>query len=240
MSPPAPGPFSGFPGMRAYTDQIAAVLKPAGAKPDKARAAALLAGRGFTRGSDGKWQLPGGKPWPVTILTQQSDPIAPVLARQMQAAGFDAVFSGAQDTAYFQALTSGAYGMAIYDHCGSLYDPWQTLEHFNSKYAAPAGKDVPGVRTLTRYANPEYDKLINAMEARQPSPGDAEYMALVKGATEILLRDVPQVALIEEVHAVTFNTTYWTGWPSAADPYISPYQAWEGFARVLDHLRPVK
>lgn len=238
--PPALGPFSDLPGVHAYSDQIDSILKSAGTKPDKTRAATLLTGRGFTRGSDGKWQLPGGKPWPVTILSQQSDPIAPVLARQLQAAGFDALFNGAQDSAYFQALTSGAYGMAIYDHCGSLYDPWQTLEHFHSKYAAPPGKNVASVRTLTRYANPDYDKLIDTMEARQPSSTDPAYMALVKQATEILLRDMPEVSLIGEAHAVTFNTTYWIGWPNAADPYIAPYQAWEGFARVLDHLKPAK
>ncbi len=238
--PPALGPFSAFAGMKAYTTQMAPVLAAAGTKPDRARAAALLTGRGFTRGADGKWQLPGGKPWPVTIMAQQTDPIAPVLARQLQTAGFDAIFNGVQDSAYFQALVKGAYGMAIYGHCGSLYDPWQTLEHFHSKYAAPPGKDVPGVRTVTRYANPEFDKLVDAMEARQPSPNDPAYMALTRQATEIVMRDVPQIALIDEEHAVTFNTTYWTGWPSAADPYVSPYQAWEGFARVIDRLRPAK
>ena len=34
------------------------------------------------------------------------------------------------------------------------------------------------------------------------------------------LRDVPQVSLTEEMHPITFNTTYWTGWPSAQDPYV--------------------
>jgi peptide/nickel transport system substrate-binding protein len=161
-----------------------------------------------------------------------------VLARQLQTAGFDAVFRPEQDSAYFEALVGGDYGTAIYDHCGSLYDPWQTLEHFHSKYAAAPGKKVPGVRAITRYANPEYDHLIDQMEARQPSPKDPAYMALVRQATEILLRDTPQVALTEEVHAVTFNTTYWTGWPSAADPYVAPYQPWEGFALVIQHLKP--
>ena len=239
-APVALGPFSSFPGVKNYLAQMDDILKPAGAKPDRAKAEKLLTAKGFSRGADGKWQLPGGKPWPVTILTPQGDPVGPVLARQLQAAGFDAVFRPAQDSAYFDALMSGDFGTAIYDHCGSLYDPWQTLEHFNGKYAAPVGKKVPGVRTITRYSNPEYDALINQMEARTPSARDADYMGLVRKATAILLRDVPQIALTEEVWAVTFNTTYWKGWPSAADPYISPYQAWEGFALVMQHLQPVQ
>jgi len=236
--PVAIGPFSSFAGMQAYTSQLDAILKPFAGRPDQTKAAKLLTDAGFVRGPNGKWALPGGKPWPVTIVTQQSDPTGPVLARQLQEAGFDAVFRPEQDTAYFNALVSGDFGTAIYDHCGSLYDPWQTLEHFNGKYAAPAGTKVQSVRTITRYANPAYDRLINQMEARQPSPGDPAYMALVRQATEILMRDTPQVALVEEFQTVTFNTTYWTGWPSAADPYVAPYQAWEGFALVVQHLKP--
>jgi peptide/nickel transport system substrate-binding protein len=168
--PTALGPFSSLTGMQAYTSQLDAISKPAAGKPDPAKAEKLLTGAGFVHGADGKWQLPGGKPWPVTILTQQSDPIGPVLARQLQAAGFDAVFRPEQDSAYFNALVAGEFGTAIYDHCGSLYDPWQTLEHFHSKYAAAPGKKVPGVRTITRYSNPDYDHLIDQMEARQPFP----------------------------------------------------------------------
>ena len=63
-------------------------------------------------------------------------------------------------------------------------------------------------------------------------------MALVRAAVAIVLRDVPQVSLTEEMHPITFNTTYWTGWPSAADPYVAPFQAWEGFALVVHRLKP--
>ena len=235
-APPALGPFASFEGVKAYTNPLQEILEPAG-KVDRAKAERLLTGKGFTKGADGKWQLPSGKPWPLTILTPQGDPIGPVLAKQLQAAGFETVFRAAQDTAYFEALSSGDYGTAIYDHCGSLYDPWQTLQHFHSKYAAKPDQKVASVRTVTRYANPELDQALNAMEARQPSAKDGAYMDLVRKATSIVMRDTPQVALVEEVHAVTFNTTYWTGWPSAQDPYVAPYQPWEGFALVIDHLK---
>jgi peptide/nickel transport system substrate-binding protein len=63
-------------------------------------------------------------------------------------------------------------------------------------------------------------------------------MALVKAATAIVMRDMPQVSLTEEMHVLTMNTTYWTGWPSAADPYVAPFPAWDGYALVIHHLRP--
>ena len=109
----------------------------------------------------------------MTILTQESDPIGPVLARQLQVAGVDAVFRPTQDTAYFDALTTGRYGMAIATDCGSLYDPWQTLEHVHSKYSGPPGAKLANVRAITRYANPEMDALL-----RDPSRQYAEFSAL--------------------------------------------------------------
>ncbi len=237
-APAVLAPFASYPGMQAYTRQIEAQVREAVGRADRARAERLLTAAGFTRGPDGKWRLPDGQPWQVTINTQQADPIGPVIARQLQAAGIDTVFRPMQDAQYFDALSSGSYSTAVFVHCGSLYDPWQTLEHFHSKYAPPAGQRAPNLRAITRYRNPELDALLNQMEARRPSPDDAEYMRIVRAAVAIVMRDMPQVSLTEEMHPITFNTTYWTGWPSAADPYVAPFQAWEGFALVVHRLRP--
>jgi peptide/nickel transport system substrate-binding protein len=148
------------------------------------------------------------------------------------------VFRPLQDAPYFDALASGNFSAAVFVHCGSLYDPWQTLEHFHSRYAPPAGTRAGSLRAITRYANPELDALLDRMEARAPSATDADYMALVRDATRIVLRDVPQVTLTEEVHPITFNSQHWVGWPSAADPYVAPFIPGEGFALVVHRLRP--
>ena len=112
------------------------------------------------------------------------------------------------------------------------------LEHFHGKYAAAPGQKGANPRAPTRYSNPELNALLDKMEARQPSAKDAEYVGLVKAATAIILRDLPQITLAEEVHALTFNTTYWTGFPSAKDPYVAPYLPWEGFNLVVSRLKP--
>lgn len=239
--PPTLLPFASYPGMGAYTDQLKDLVDAAKIEtPDPARTEALLTKAGFSKDASGKWQLPGNKPWPITILSQQGTPIAPVLTSQLTKAGFDAVFKADQDTAYFDGLSTGAFQAAVATECGSLYDPWQTLVHLHSKFAAAPGKKSVDIRAVTRYANPAMDELLNKMEARQPSAKDADYMALVRSATKILLDDMPQVTLVEEQHAITFNTTYWTGFPSAEDPYAAPFVAWNGFELVIDHLQPRK
>jgi peptide/nickel transport system substrate-binding protein len=237
--PPTVLPFASYPGMKAYTDQLNDLVAAAKiATPDPSRTEALLEKAGFSKNASGKWQLPGNKPWPITILSQQGTPIAPVLTNQLTKAGFDAVFKADQDTAYFDGLSTGSFQAAVATECGSLYDPWQTLVHLHSKYAAATGKKSIDIRAVTRYANPAIDDLLNKMEARQPSPEDADYMALVRQATKILIDDMPQVTLVEEQHAITFNTTNWTGFPSADDAYAAPFVAWNGFAIIVDRLKP--
>jgi peptide/nickel transport system substrate-binding protein len=87
--------------------------------------------------------------------------------------------------------------------------------------------------------NPEYDKLIDAMDAVPASTDpNSDYMKNAVAALDIALRDLPQIDLLEEYHVVTFNTAYWTGWPSAADPYVAPYTPWEAFNVVIHNLKP--
>ena len=236
-APAVMAPFASYDGVRVYTKQLDGEIAAAVGKPDASKAERILTQAGFKK-VGGKWQLPNGQPWQVTINTQQADPIGPVVTRQLEAIGVDAVFRPMQDAPYFDALAAGTYNAAVFVHCGSLYDPWQTLEHFHSKYAPDPGARAPNLRAITRYRNPELDALLDKMEARQPSANDPEYMALVRQAVAIVLRDAPQVSLTEEMHPITYNTTYWTGWPTAADPYVAPFQAWEGFALVIHRLKP--
>ena len=236
-APAVNAPFASYDGVRVYTKQLDGEIAAAVGKPEAARAERILTQAGFKK-VGGKWQLPNGQPWQVTINTQQADPIGPVVTRQLEAIGIDAVFRPMQDAPYFDSLAGGTYNAAVFVHCGSLYDPWQTLEHFHSKYAPDAGARAANLRAITRYRNPELDALLDKMEARQPSASDPEYMALVRQAIAIVLREAPQVSLTEEMHPITYNTTYWTGWPTAADPYVAPFQAWEGFALVIHRLKP--
>ena len=104
--------------------------------------------------------------------------------------------------------------------------------------SVPVGQKVGNVRSLTRYANKELDALLDQMEARVPSPTDAKYQELVRDATKIIIRDQPEITLAEEFHVITFNSTYWKGYPTAENPYVAPYLPWEGFNLIVHRLQP--
>jgi len=236
--PKASAPFSSYGTLKAYTAQMQDVIGAAAVdKQDLRKTETLLNAKGYKKGPDGKWRQPDGQPWSLTILTPPGDALGPVLARQLQAAGIDTVFRNMQDAAYWDAVSTGNFESAVSFHCGSLYDPWQTLEHMHTKYVAAPDAKQSNIRALTRYSNPELTALLNKMEASRPSPQDPEYMKLVKDATRIVLTELPQLTLAEEVQVVVFNSNYWTGYPSAQAPYIAAPLPWEGFNQVLMRLK---
>lgn len=237
--PKAVVPLSSYQGMLDYVDILSDRLDLASLDSrDLDAVASEMEGAGYTRNADGKWADADGNVLQLEMIVATGDPSGPILAEQLNTAGFDLILSVQQNNARTDAFMSGNYQIDVGPHCGSLYDPWQTLEHFHSKYSAEAGARVANPRAVTRYSNVALDALLDQMEAMQPSPEDAEYLDLVTQALDIYLADVPQVVFAEELHTLVFNSTYWQGWPSAENPYIAPYLPWEGFARVIHNLRP--
>jgi peptide/nickel transport system substrate-binding protein len=237
--PKAVLPFSSYAAVQQYVGPLKDLVERARLDHrDVQKTAEILTRKGYKKGADGRWARASGEKWPIAVVMEQGNPIGPVLTQQLQEAGFDASFQVLRGAAFTDAIVTGGFETALWVHCGSVDEPWQTLEHFHGKYAAPAGQKVTNLRAPTRYANREMDALLDQMEAMAPSPTDARYMDLVRRATELYLKDLPSIVLAEEFHVVTFNTTYWTGFPTADDPYVAPYVPWEGFNLIIHRLKP--
>ena len=166
--------------------------------------------------------------------------MGPIIVQQLQDAGFDARLEVMQNAAFVENARTGGFDLHLWVHCGSVYDPYQTLEHYHSSYAVPEGELVSSLRAYTRYANPELDAILDEMAGMVPSPDDSEYLELAGEALRIYLRDLPDITLGEERQVFVMNETYWTGWPSADNPYMHPPIPWEGYARVIHNLEPVQ
>lgn len=239
--PKAVMPLSSYSGMLEYVDKINDSVDLSKLDDqDVEKTAAIMTEAGYQKGSDGKWANKDGSPMPMELMVAQGDPIGPVLTQQLQSAGFDIVLRVQQLTSKNEANLAGNFELDVGPHCGALYDPWQTLQHYHSKYSASEGQSVGSPRTVTRYANPELDALLDKMEAMQPSPDNPEYMDLVRQAAEIFVNELPEISLAEELHTMVFNNTYWKGFPDAENPYVAPYLPWDGFALVIHNLEPTK
>ena len=72
------------------------------------------------------------------------------------------------------------------------------------------------------------------------SPDDARYVELSTMALDIYLRDMPESMMLEELHVVVMNNTYWTGWSSTEDPYVAPYPSWEAWNVIVHTIQPME
>jgi peptide/nickel transport system substrate-binding protein len=240
---PIVAPFSGYMAERWLPGRLQAVLdKYDRNKLDLGQVEKHMTAAGYAKNADGMWAK-GGQTIKVPVRGPQFfAPLAPPLAAQLRKAGFDAseIIEPAGSTAWNEDLATGKSDTIFFVHCGSLSEPFDTLKDLHSKFSRPVGEKCPSIIACTRYNNPEYDKLIDEMEGMVGSPDNERYMQLAEKALDIYLNDMPEIMLLEELHVVIFNNTYWTGWPSADNPYVAPYPPWEAWRVIIHTIKPTQ
>lgn len=233
-------PLSSFGGVQDYAlkvDDLVTASDIGTYNPKKL--SELMARAGFKKDGEGFWVDGSGKRVVMTITTTGGRrPLGPPLAQQLRAAGFDAIAKHDETDQIVNSIRDGSQTTWIDPHCGASREPFPTFSHFTSKFAAPIGQSTRYRWANSRYENPEYDAILNAMEAMSPSKDDPAYVELFRKAAAIWLADLPEIVLAEERHVWTFNTRCWVGWPSAEDPYIAPYDLWGAFLLAIVRLEP--
>ena len=242
---PIVAPFSAYMSKRWLTGKLKEVVdKHDRVTPSQAKVEEHMKAAGYQKNAQGLWEK-GGQTLKVPVRGSQFfAPVAPPVAAQLRKAGFDASeqIEPPGSTALTDDQLTGKTDTMFGVHCGSLSEPYETLKDLHSKNARPIGEKCPfGGALCSRYRNPEYDKLIDQMEAMPPGkPDDPTYVDLAAKALDIYLTDMPEIMLAEELHVVVFNETYWKGWPTAEDPYVAPYPPWEAWRLIIHRLQPVQ
>jgi peptide/nickel transport system substrate-binding protein len=196
--------------------------------PSQAKVDEFMGKAGYAKNAAGKWEK-GGVVLKVPVYGPSFfGPLAPPLTQQLKDAGFDAAQE--LDEKWDAKFTVGNHDTLFLVHCGSLSEPYDTLKDLHSKNSKPIGEAITNVIAGSRYVNPEMDALLDKMDKiPADQKQDSEYMDLATKAVDIYLRDIPEIMLTEELHVVTSNWTYWTGWMNKEDPYAAPYPCWEAF-----------
>jgi ABC-type transport system substrate-binding protein len=185
-------------------------------KFDLAESEKLMTEAGFTKNADGLWEKDGTTISAVINGFEgiHSD-IVPVLVEMLLTAGFDSSVNFGSDA--YQNMADGKAGLYMFGHGASLIDPYAALELYNSKFSSPIGSTAGG-NHFSRYENPEFDAIVDAMAPLQSD--DPEFTKLAVQAMEIYWRDVIDIPVIQWLHRIPYNQTYWTNWPTEANPSI--------------------
>ncbi len=172
--------------------------------------AKLMQEAGFTLNKDKLWEK-GGKTVNAVIDGFEGihSDIVPVLVEMLKKAGFDASVNFGTDA--FQNMADGKPGLYMFGHGASLLDPYAAFELYHSRFAAPVGTTA-GSNRFSRYKNADYDKIVDAMAPL--SADDPKFTDLAIQALEIYWRDVIDVPVIQWLHRIPYNQTYWTNWPT--------------------------
>ncbi len=154
-----------------------------------------------------------------------------VVSDQLRAAGFQVDVTPLTGGVLTDTVRRGDYDVVLNAFCPGYIA--ENLELFHTKNFVPLGQPAPWFeRNSFRYTNPELDGIVDQM--LQTAPSDVNTMkGLYHDALAIWLRDLPVVPLTQAPALVPFNSTYWTGWPTADNAWNMPVSWWATFNLVI-------
>ncbi|MYE79868.1 MAG: ABC transporter substrate-binding protein [Chloroflexi bacterium] len=215
-------------------------------KYDTETAEKLLMNAGLSRGGDGMWMTPDGEPW---VLDLQSDPSENDAYRMGQAAfdmwtdfGIEVNFSTLDRNTWNQNHYVGSYEVSTPWTSFALAsgDMWPNIRGRHSRYYAPVGEDYRplGGDGVRRLRDDTMDELIDAMESVNPVSQEAENIDLGIQFLQNWVENMFDITCIAFKKFVTWDETYWTGFPTAENPNYQPLYWFQGGKYAIQNLLP--
>lgn len=210
-------------------------------KQDKEAAAELLTRAGFTKQGN-RWMKPDGTPFSFRVQVEGDNiptlaRAGTVIAQQWQEAGIDAKVVVAGPT-HGQLMGSGDFDTAIFwtiETWGGHPDLSFFLESFHSDYIKPLGEVQPP-RNLQRWEDERLDAIIEAN--RTVAFDSPQVKELGVDFLKLAVEEMPMIPLMAYNKFAPFDTTYWTGYPSAANPYAASGPNWSNLRYMIVKLKP--
>lgn len=233
--------FVEYGGMFPYIDAMEAAGVTLSASADLDAAEAILAEEGYERNSDGFWELDGEV---LSIVIQAHEGfiekrrITADLVEQYQRFGIDAsasIIAGAtwNDNKYlgnFEATTD-------WEACGSVNEPWQSMDRYDGQWWAPIGERSPGQSNISRWSGPNNERYSEIIAEIGVLPlGDPAITDMVVEAMTLWYEDMVDLPLNQATKLIPFNTTYWTNWPTAENNYNHPATWWNSTHQIIQNL----
>ena len=211
-------PYPEYPALKKYLDLARAKGEEMGVRRfSLEESAARMEKAGFTKDADGFW-VKNGERVNATINGFESihADITPVLVEMLRRGGFEASINFGTDS--YQNMADGKPGLYLFGHGASVIDPYATMELYHSRFASPIGTTAGGNR-FSRYQNPQFDAIVDEM--RLVAPGDPRLNDLFLKAIDIYWTDMIDIPVIQWLHRIPYNQTYWVNWPTQDNPYLN-------------------
>jgi peptide/nickel transport system substrate-binding protein len=208
-------------------------------KYDPASAEKLFIKAGLEKKADG-WYF-NGQPFSIN-LTYLADTEAQA-GRGVQAAydqltkfGFKCNLSSESSATWDSNAFVGSFEIGGYWPTGFITkDIYSQINGWDADLIVPLGER--GAGQGSRWNNAEATRLIH--ELAQLSPDDPKSYELGMEFFKVAIADMPFIGFHSGVKFVPTNSTHWTNYPNAENPYNGPWWWWSCFKYITTEIKPV-
>jgi len=211
-------PFPEFKKLNDYVAKIQDIITPlAMDKQDLKKTDALMTAAGYTKNKDGFYadssgNLPNFDLYgPVPLFAD----VAPIIAQQLQNAGFNTQHKSPQDV--WAALADGRANLWLFGHGGSTVDPYDTFMLYRKENITAEGQNSGS--NMARWSDDTFQKVTDEMN--NTAMDDPKMYDLFHQGMAVWYDQLPDAPILQWYHRVPANTTYWDNWPTVDNPYMN-------------------
>jgi peptide/nickel transport system substrate-binding protein len=230
-----------YGGMFPYIDAIEDAGMSFNTEADLDAAAALLENNGYSRNDDGRWVDGDGNALSLEIQVHEGfiekRRITTNLVEQLQTFGIEATAGVIAGATWNDNKRFGNYEATTdWDACGSINEPWASLDRYTSRWWVPIGEFSSGSNHV-RWDGPNneaYSELVGQLGSLPLGHPDA--IDLVVEAYGYLYEDLPFIPLNQATKLIPFNSTYWEGWPTSENNWNHPATWWQSTHQFFQEI----
>lgn len=193
--------------------------------PNTAGAQRLLKNAGFTMGSNGIFMTPRGTPLQLTMLLGSGQEnlvtAAQTMQQELKKAGIGLTIKTEIIGAVTADVAMGNYQLNINSDVNH-FAPFGFYGLINPQFYTPDGKRAADDQS--RFNDPAVKALFSTLA--KSAPGSAAASQAIAGIEKTMIDQVPVIPMSTSASQWAYNTTKFTGWPTASDRYA--------FAEVLE------
>ena len=209
---------------------------------DHMAAEELLTANGYSRNDDGRWVDGDGEALSLAIQVHEGfiekRRITSNLVEQLQAFGIEATPAVIAGATWSDNKRFGNYEATTdWDACGSINEPWASLDRYTARWYAPPGEAVNGNNNHVRWDgmnNEAYSAIVGQIGSLPL--GHPDILPMVLEAYGYLYQDLPFIPLNQATKLIPFNNTYWDGWPTSDNNWNHPATWWQSTHQFFQEI----
>jgi peptide/nickel transport system substrate-binding protein len=210
------------------------------------RAVEIIESKGYTMNEGTGYYERDGEELAIDIATHEAfiekQRIAQVVVEQLQRIGINATTRNEAGATWGDNFQMGNFVSRVgWQTCGSVNEPWASMDTFNTNWLKPVGERTADNQNGWRWSGETADQYSAIVDEIGTLPlGDPAIDEMFVEAMRLWMAELPVIPITQAKKIIPFDTTYWTGWPTAENNYMHPPTWWQSTHAIIHNLQPVQ